>query len=42
MVALSLVVPLAAGLYDLSIGSTVSLSGVLIAYVLCAHIAAIQ
>lgn len=34
MVALSLVVPLAAGLYDLSIGSTVSLSGVLIAYVL--------
>jgi ribose transport system permease protein len=34
MVALALVVPLAAGLYDLSIGSTVSLSGVLIAYVL--------
>jgi ribose transport system permease protein len=34
MVALALVVPLAAGLYDLSIGSTVSLAGVLIAYVL--------
>jgi ribose transport system permease protein len=34
MVALSLVVPLSAGLYDLSIGSVVGFSGVLIAWVL--------
>jgi ribose transport system permease protein len=34
MVALSLIVPLAAGVYDLSIGNTLALSGVLVAYVL--------
>jgi ribose transport system permease protein len=34
MVALSLVVPLAAGVYDLSIGATLALAGVLVAYLL--------
>jgi ribose transport system permease protein len=34
IVALSLVVPLSAGVYDLSIGATLALSGVLVAYLL--------